>query len=95
MSVVTGEIVGLICNNEILLPGFFLNQNYFPMICKEYSSLTPIQKVEFTGKLLHAVMTSPVLFKEAKLLIKAAEKAGLFDGVTINPAPIEEKTLES
>lgn len=63
-------------------------------ICSNYNSLTPLEKVEFIGKLVHAVMTDNMRFLAAKMTIQSAEEAGDFDGVTINPNRDGEETIE-
>lgn len=62
------------------------------MLTKEYEELTPVQRVEFIGKLCHAAMSSTSCFRDAKELIEKGERIGVFDGVKILPQNGEEKT---
>lgn len=39
------------------------------------------------GKLIHAVQSSDEMYLKGIAIIKAAEKLGLFAGITINPSP--------
>lgn len=55
------------------------------MNCPEYQILTPKEKTEMIGKLLHAIQSDSTLFLEGSKLIKKAEKKGIFDGIIINP----------
>lgn len=55
--------------------------------CKEYQELTPFEKKEYIGSLIHAVQSDPNLFKEGQRIINKAIARGLFEGVIINAAP--------
>ena len=55
------------------------------MICENYDSLSPIDKVIFIGKIVHALQSSNVIFSDVERIIWRAQAAGVFDGVTILP----------
>ena len=61
------------------------------MICKAYEEKTVLEKVVFTGRLLHAVLHDDRLHKIAEDIIKVAETKGLFQGVTILPNDFNEQ----
>jgi hypothetical protein len=52
---------------------------------KRYEELTPFERVEFIGKLVHAAQSNAASFYAAKEIIKNAEEDGVLDGVTILP----------
>ena len=54
-------------------------------LCKKYEELTPFERVEFIGKLVHAVQSDDNLFFAAKCLIDTGQDLGVFEGVTIMP----------
>lgn len=54
-------------------------------ICKNYEELTPFERVEFIGKLVHAVQSDEQAFNSANTIIGYSEENGVFDGVTILP----------
>lgn len=56
------------------------------MNCEQFLNLTPIEKINFTGRLLHAAMNDEKIFRECEKIILKAEAKGLFTGVVINPA---------
>lgn len=58
------------------------------MNCDNYTNLLPKERIDMIGKLIHATQSSNEIFNRAKVLIKQAEKMGLFEGVTINPPPV-------
>lgn len=60
------------------------------MICPEFESLTPNERTEFIGGLVHAVQNSSAFFRLGTYIIRDAKKTGLFDNVIINPSK-EEK----
>lgn len=62
------------------------------MICEKYDALTTKEKIDYIGKITHAVMNSNNLFHIGTKLIEAAEAYGMFDNVTINPSINEPKT---
>lgn len=65
------------------------------MNCGEYLLLTPKERTEFIGKIGHACMSDSDLFAMGQLLIRKAERKGLFEGVVIAPASIEtENNIE-
>ena len=55
------------------------------MLCKKYEELSPFERVEFIGKLVHAVQSDDVFFDEAKVIIYNGEVFGTFEGVKILP----------
>ncbi len=55
------------------------------MNCANYLMLSPQEKIEMVGKIVHAVQSSNEIFNQASLLINKAERLGLFTGVIINP----------
>lgn len=61
--------------------------------CGEYLLLTPKERTEYIGKVLHAVMSDSTLFEAGKMIIRKAERKGLFEGVVIAPATIGENNI--
>lgn len=57
------------------------------MLCKEFEILTPKERTEYIGQLLHACMNDSGCFQIGEGIIKTGELKGLFIGVQINPAP--------
>lgn len=55
------------------------------MNCQKYIALSPKEKIEMIGKLIHAVQSDNDFFNRAQALIRLADNKGLFEGVTINP----------
>lgn len=55
------------------------------MNCTNYLDLSPQEKINFIGKMIHAIQSDNEIFNRAEILIKKADKQGIFDGVTINP----------
>lgn len=55
------------------------------MICPEFDQLSPQEKTEYIGKLVHAVQSHSQFFRLGEYLIRDANKIGLFDNVIINP----------
>ncbi len=53
--------------------------------CDNYQQLTPKERTEYIGSLIHACISDERLFRTGEKLIKEAQKKGLFDGVVINP----------
>lgn len=54
-------------------------------ICPEFETLIPQERVETVGKTIHILQCSTKYYNKIQALIKAAEKEGLFTGITINP----------
>jgi len=54
-------------------------------ICSKYEELSPFERVEFIGKLVHAVMSDNFMFQVGQDIIKTGENKGLFNGVKILP----------
>jgi len=55
------------------------------MICSKYQELSHREKVEFIGKLVHAVQSNDAIFESAKALVYWVEQFGVFNNVTILP----------
>ncbi len=55
------------------------------MNCINYQTLTPKEKTDFIGKLLHAAQSDNGIFLSCEVLIQEAEQKGIYDGVIINP----------
>jgi hypothetical protein len=55
------------------------------MICEEFEKLTPKEKTEFIGKVVHAIQSSTKLYLMGKEIIGLGEIQGLFEGVKILP----------
>jgi hypothetical protein len=55
------------------------------MICKNYSELSPFEKIMFIGELTHACMFDDELFRIGNKLIETAKAKGVFDSVKIMP----------
>jgi len=68
------------------------------MNCAEYQNLTPLEKSQYIGELVHACISDTKYFKMGEKLIKQAQDKGLFEGVVINPPsevpPITENQNE-
>lgn len=65
------------------------------MICKEFDELTPKEKTEYIGKLVHCVQQNSFLFQHGKRIIQKGEADGLFDKVIINPSDNDTHRKES
>lgn len=61
------------------------------MLCKEFEALTPKERTEFIGEIVHACMNDSQLFAKGDAIRKAGRMRGLFEGVIINPAPPIDK----
>lgn len=57
------------------------------MNCASYIALTPKEKTELIGKLVHAVQNSEICFSAAQEIVELAEKKGIFNDVIVNPSP--------
>lgn len=55
------------------------------MICKNYDSLSHMQKIVYVGELLHSCQSDDDLFLMGLSLIELARQKGLLDGVIILP----------
>jgi hypothetical protein len=55
------------------------------MLCEEYTKLTPKEKRDFIGELVHCVQEDSELYRLGKAIIAIAYQRGLFNGVIINP----------
>lgn len=58
--------------------------------CKQYQSMTPHEKIEFIGKLVHLVTNDETSFSRAKGMVLRGDVQGLFDDVVINPSGYQE-----
>lgn len=65
------------------------------MICKEYESLSHIEKVSLIGAIVHAVQSDSSIFQMAMEMKRLATLKGLFDGVVINPTPEGDNKRET
>lgn len=63
------------------------------MNCGEYLLLTPKERTEYIGRLIHSCMSDSLLFAAGQKIIKSAEKKGLFEGVIIAPT-IEQNNID-
>lgn len=59
------------------------------MNCKKYMELSPVERIELIGKIVHAIQSDDKLFAEGQKILRRAETLGIFEGVTILP-PVEE-----
>ena len=59
--------------------------------CGEYLLLTPKERTEYIGMLIHACQSDAKYFEMGQRIIKAATRKGIFEGVTINP--IEQNNI--
>lgn len=59
------------------------------MLCKSFTKLSIVEKIQFVGELFHAVQSDEDAFNQAKIIIKNGKDRGDFDGVKILP-PFEE-----
>lgn len=57
-----------------------------------YINLTPKEKSEFVGQLVHSCQSDENLFSMGEEIIKLAQRRGLFENVVFNP---EQKTNEA
>lgn len=55
------------------------------MLCEQFLQMTTKERIEFIGKLNHAVMNDVGCFEAAAVLLNFAESKKLFDDVVINP----------
>lgn len=55
------------------------------MNCQSYQNLTPKEKAEFIGQLVHAVQNNDDIFKLGQELIELATIKGMFENVVIMP----------
>lgn len=62
------------------------------MNCQEYQNLSHFSKVEFIGKLVHAVQNDGWCYVLGQALVDYAEETGIFDNVTILPENGKEET---
>lgn len=61
--------------------------------CIQYQSLSPKEKIEFIGKLVHLVQNDETAFSRARGMILKGDVQGSFDDVVINPSTYEENNL--
>lgn len=64
------------------------------MICPEYQQLNPIEQRNYIGSLIHACMNCTDYFNIGQAIIDSATRRGVFEGVTFNPAPVEDINTE-
>lgn len=60
------------------------------MICEKYEKMSIVDKILFTGELLHACMNDDKLFELGKQIIELGMVKGTFDGVQILPQRTDE-----
>ena len=60
------------------------------MVCKEFDSLSPKEKTEYIGQVVHSIQSDSALFEIGKEIIRLGEIKGLFEGVTILPTDSKE-----
>jgi len=60
------------------------------MICENYEKMSIVDKILFTGELLHACMNDDRLFELGKEIIGLGYIKGVFNGVQILPQRTEE-----
>lgn len=63
------------------------------MNCEMFQNLSPLEKIKFIGKLVHAAQNDEASFNRASTLIFTAETRGVFEGVEIlpeNPENLDE-----
>lgn len=63
------------------------------MICKKYQDLSVKERIEYVGKVFHAIISHDEFFQTGEVIIIRAEKMGLFENVIINPQPIDEMPI--
>ncbi len=63
------------------------------MICESFEKLTPKERVEYVGELLHAVQSDNSLFEIGKEIIRLGNHRGLFEGVVIFPPVSDPQTV--
>lgn len=64
------------------------------MNCEKFMCLSPVERIELIGKIVHAIQSDDKLFAEGQKIVKRAETLGLFNGVTILPS-IPEGNINS
>lgn len=63
------------------------------MIHDKYNNMQPVEKVIFTGQLLHAAMNDEELFEMAEKIITLGKLKGIFNDVEIMPERRKEDDL--
>lgn len=63
------------------------------MICQKFDELTPKEKTEYIGAVVHAVQSSDNLYSMGQEIIRLGNLAGLFDGVKILPTQQEPEDI--
>jgi len=53
--------------------------------CTEFQNLTPRERADYLGELIHSCQSDSVLYELGKKIIRQAKKKGLFEGVVIQP----------
>jgi hypothetical protein len=59
--------------------------------CKSFRMLNIKEKIEFIGKLNHAVQNDEHAFQMGCHVINFAQDCGIYDGTTINPSLMGER----
>jgi len=55
------------------------------MICEKFNELSINEKIQYIGKLVHAVENDNFLFEAGNEIIWLANEKGIFKGITILP----------
>lgn len=55
------------------------------MVCQSFEELTPKEKTEFIGEVVHAAISDEALYSMAQEIIRIGKIKGLFDRVKICP----------
>lgn len=55
------------------------------MICEKFNELSINEKIQYIGKLVHAVENDNLLFEAGNEIIGLANEKGIFKGITILP----------
>lgn len=63
------------------------------MICKNYDSLSHVEKIVYVGELLHSCQSDDELFLMGLSLIELARQRGLLNGVVILPEGSQENNI--
>lgn len=56
-------------------------------ICPDFEQMTPKERQDYVGGLIHCCMVSPELFKEGQKIIEAGKSSGLFEGIKFDHTP--------
>lgn len=62
------------------------------MVCEQFDNLTPKEKTEYIGQVVHAIQSDKNLYEMGKEIIRLGNIKGLFEGVIIFPEGSEERS---